>query len=85
MGLTASTVALRISEVASPVRKICTSCPASAKASAWAKTNDPRVGSSVPHPPLIMIFSFFEGVWAGAWASLVEAAKAPTASNPAAN
>ena len=34
------------------------------------------MGSSVPHPLLIRIFSFFEGVWAGAWASLVEAAKA---------
>jgi hypothetical protein len=48
------------------------------------ETKEPRVGSSVPHPLLIMIFSFFDGVWAGAWASLVEAAKAPTASAPAA-
>src|SRR3989442_1306022 len=56
--LTASAVALRIRYVASPVRKICTSCPASASASAWANTNAARVGSSVPHPPRIMILSF---------------------------
>lgn len=58
IGLTASTVDLRIRYVASPVRKICTSCPASESARACANTNAARVGSSVPQPPRIMIFSF---------------------------
>jgi hypothetical protein len=50
-------VALRIKYVASPVRKIRTSCPASARASPCTKGKDARVGSSEPQALLIMIFS----------------------------
>jgi hypothetical protein len=48
--------------VASLVRKIWTSCPASARASPCEKANEPRVGSSDPHALFIMIFNFFDGV-----------------------
>src|SRR5262249_38395229 len=61
MGITASDVALRIRFVASAVKKIWTSCPASDRARAWANTNEARVGSSVPHELLIKTFrTFFE-------------------------
>ena len=53
---------LRIREVASARRKICTSCPASARASPCANGNAALVGSSGPHALFIMIFSGFFGL-----------------------
>jgi hypothetical protein len=58
-GNIAAKVALRIRYVASPVRKICTSCPASARANPCAKTNEALVGSSEPQALFIMTLSVF--------------------------
>lgn len=54
-GMMESTVALRIRCVASPVRKVWTSCPASARASPCRKGTEARVGSSDPQALFIMI------------------------------
>src|SRR5260370_22934948 len=58
-GTTALAVALRISEVASPRRKICTSWPASASASPCKKGNAALVGWSEPQALFIMILRVF--------------------------
>src|SRR5262249_53096122 len=63
MGITASEVALRIRLVASAVKNICTSWPASDNARACANTNEARVGSSVPQELLIIIFKVFFDSW----------------------
>src|SRR3954467_11472375 len=55
-GVTAFIVSLRIKLTASPSRKICTSCPASAKALAWRKAKAAFVGSSEPQALLIRTF-----------------------------
>jgi hypothetical protein len=60
MGKIVSTVALRIRYVASPVRKMRTSWPASAKARPCRKGNDALVGSSDPQALFIMILSFLD-------------------------
>src|SRR6266849_3140281 len=46
-----------MSPTASPSRKICTSCPASARANPCRKGNAALVGSSDPHALFIMILS----------------------------
>src|SRR6266851_7401616 len=56
-GVTALASVFRISPTASPSRKICTSCPASASASPCRKGNAALVGSSEPHALFIMILS----------------------------
>jgi hypothetical protein len=58
IGNIVATVALRMRYVASPVRKIRTSCPASANARACANGKDALVGSSEPHELRIKILSF---------------------------
>ena len=60
-GMIWSAVAFRIKYVASPVRKICTSWPASTSASPCRNGNDALVGSSDPHALFIMTLSFLEG------------------------
>src|ERR1700761_1765024 len=64
-GVVLSAVALRMRLVASPRRKIWISWPASARASAWAKTNAARVGWSESPALFIMIFRGFL-VWSAA-------------------
>src|SRR5215472_7315188 len=58
-GTTASDTQLRISEAASPNRKICTSWPASAKALACRNGNAALVGSSEPQALLIRTVLMF--------------------------
>src|SRR5260370_41864861 len=55
-GTTEPATALRSRETASPRRKICTSCPASAEAFAWWKANEACVGSAEPQALLMRIF-----------------------------
>src|SRR5882757_10338075 len=56
-GVTALASVFRINPTASPSRKICTSCPASASANPCRKGNAALVGSSEPHALFITILS----------------------------
>jgi hypothetical protein len=56
-GTTAGAADLRISETASPSRKIWTECPASESASPWRKGNAAFVGSSEPQALFIITLS----------------------------
>src|SRR5215471_8444225 len=56
-GTMAAATGLRITETASPRRKIWTECPASASASPWRKGKAALVGSSEPQALFIMILS----------------------------
>src|SRR5690349_17241868 len=63
-GTIALATALRMTETASPRRKICTECPASESAKPWRKGKAAFVGSSEPQALFIMMLSFLgEGCW----------------------
>src|SRR6185436_3668855 len=55
-GITAPATTVRMSETASPRRKIWTSCRPSTKALAWWKGNAACVGSADPHALLMRTF-----------------------------